>query len=132
MTVRHPPNPSERSMSLWSAFTTGTARIWLHRRMVLWFYLLNAVFASVVLYPFWRLVARISTTDLADEFASGFALVPNDGAAVVDVVVVPRVVVCRVGALPLVLRAADRRAAVIHEPITVVICIAGADALWRA
>ncbi len=61
-------------MSVWSAFITGTKRIWLHRRMVLWLYLLNALVASVILYPFFRLVSRISKTDLADDFVSGFAL----------------------------------------------------------
>ena len=59
-------------MSPWSAFKNGMARIWFHKRLVLWLYLINVVFAAVLVIPLRDVVGRISKTDLADEFVSGF------------------------------------------------------------
>jgi len=61
-------------MSPWIAFKDGTARIWFHKRLIVWLYLANLVFAAVLLFPLRKLVSEISRTDLADEFVSGFQI----------------------------------------------------------
>ncbi|MGB2986316.1 MAG: hypothetical protein WBE26_10575 [Phycisphaerae bacterium] len=61
-------------MSPWTAFKNGMARIWFHKRLLLWLYLINLVFASVLVFPFRNVVSEISKTDLADEFVSGFTV----------------------------------------------------------
>ncbi len=61
-------------MSVLSAFKSGTARIWLHKRLVLWLYLLNLVFAAVLIFPLRKIVSQISKSDLADGFVNGFPL----------------------------------------------------------
>ena len=61
-------------MSPWSAFKNGMARIWFHKRLVLWLYLINLAFAAVLVIPLRNVVSEISKTDLADEFVSGFAV----------------------------------------------------------
>ena len=59
-------------MSSLTAFKEGMARIWLHKRLLVWLYLINVLFAAVLVYPFRELVAKIGKTDLADEFVAGF------------------------------------------------------------
>lgn len=61
-------------MSVLSAFKSGTARIWLHKRLVLWLYLLNLAFAAVLVFPLRKIVSQISKSDLADDFVSGFPM----------------------------------------------------------
>ncbi len=55
------------------AFAQGVRRIRLHKRILLWLYLVNVAFASVLIFPFRRLLDKISKTDLADEFLEGFS-----------------------------------------------------------
>jgi hypothetical protein len=59
-------------MSPWAAFKVGTGKIRLHKRLVLWLYLANAVFAATLVFPLRSVIAEISKTDLAAEFTSGF------------------------------------------------------------
>ena len=59
-------------MSVIDAFSRGTARIWLHKRLLLWLYALNLLFAAVLVFPFRQVVGELSKTDLADDFVSGF------------------------------------------------------------
>jgi len=59
-------------MSPWAAFKKGSARVWLHKRLVLWLYLINLVFAAVLVFPFRNIVGKIGKTDLADDFVAGF------------------------------------------------------------
>ncbi len=59
-------------MSPWGAFTNGTARIWFHKRLILWLYLINLAFAAVLVIPLRNVIREISKTDLADEFVSDF------------------------------------------------------------
>lgn len=61
-------------MKVFDAFADGTARIWLHKRVLLWLYLINLLFAAVLVVPFRRVVGELSKTDLADEFVAGFPL----------------------------------------------------------
>ena len=61
-------------MSPWTAFKQGTARIWSHKRLIVWLYLANLLFASVLVLPIRKIVGEISNIDLADEFVSGFQL----------------------------------------------------------
>jgi len=61
-------------MSPWTAFVNGTARVWLHKRVVGWLYLINVLFAAIMVWPLRKLVGEISTTDLADDFVTGFSL----------------------------------------------------------
>ena len=56
-----------------AAFAHGMRRIWLHKRILLWLYLINIVFASVLVYPFRRILDKVARTDLADEFLTGFS-----------------------------------------------------------
>ncbi len=62
----------EIAMSILKAFTSGLSRLWFHKRMLAWLYLVNLLFAGVLLAPFRRLVAGINRTDLIDDFAAGF------------------------------------------------------------
>lgn len=57
-----------------TALKKGTARIWFHKRLLLWLYLINVLFSAVLVYPFREVVSKISKTDLADLFLSGFRL----------------------------------------------------------
>ncbi len=59
-------------MSALRSFRRGTARIWLHKRLILWLYLINLAFAAVLVYPFRTVLGRLGRTDLSDEFVSGF------------------------------------------------------------
>lgn len=61
-----------RGVSSLAALGHGIARIGLHRRLLVWLYAVNILFAAVLVYPFRRLVAEISKTDLADAFVAGF------------------------------------------------------------
>ncbi len=60
--------------SPWTAFGRGMARVWLHKRLLVWLYLLNLLFAAVLVFPFRRLVEVVARTDLADDFVRGFDL----------------------------------------------------------
>lgn len=55
------------------AFAQGLRRIRLHKRILLWLYLINVLFASVLIFPFRRVLDKVSKTDLADEFLEGFS-----------------------------------------------------------
>lgn len=55
------------------ALARGVQRIWMHKRILLWLYLINIAFASVLIFPFRRLLDKVSKTDLADEFLEGFS-----------------------------------------------------------
>lgn len=59
-------------MVSWKALNAGTARIWVHKRLLLWLYLINMVFAVVLVFPLRNLVSTIAETDLADDFLSRF------------------------------------------------------------
>ena len=61
-------------MSVFGAFAKGTARIWLHKRLILWLYGMNLAFAAVILFPLRKVVQEVSKTDLADGFLTGFPL----------------------------------------------------------
>ncbi len=61
-------------MLSWKALKTGTSRIWLHKRILVWLYLINVLFAAVLVLPFRNLVSEISKTDLSDDFVTGFHL----------------------------------------------------------
>jgi len=61
-------------MSPWTALKEGSARIWFHKRLLLWLYLVNLVFAGVLVAPFREIVGELGKTDLADKFVSGFPL----------------------------------------------------------
>ena len=56
------------------AFQRGTARIWLQKRVILWLYMVNVVFAAVLIYPFRAVVGELSKTGLADDFVAGFQI----------------------------------------------------------
>lgn len=62
------------AMSPWTAFKIGTGRVWLHKRVILWLYAVNIAFAAVLVYPFRTAVAKLSKTDLADDFVAGFQI----------------------------------------------------------
>lgn len=57
---------------MWGAFTAGTARIWLHKRLILWLYVVNLAFAAVMVIPLRKLLGEISKTDLAYHFVNCF------------------------------------------------------------
>lgn len=61
-------------MVSWKAFKNGTVRIWSHKKLVLWLYLINVLFAAVLVLPFRKLVSKISRTDLSEDFVRGFHL----------------------------------------------------------
>ncbi len=61
-------------MISWKAFKNGTVRIWSHKKLVLWLYLINVLFAAVLVLPFRKLVSKISRTDLSEDFVRGFHL----------------------------------------------------------
>jgi len=61
-------------MSPWTALKEGSARIWFHKRLLLWLYLVNLLFATVLVVPFREVVSELGKTDLADKFVSGFPL----------------------------------------------------------
>ncbi len=67
-------NSPKATMSPWSAFKRGTERIWLHKRLILWLYLVNLAFAAVLIKPMRSVVEELSKTDLADDFVSGFQI----------------------------------------------------------
>ncbi len=60
------------SISVLGAFTAGTARIWLHKRLILWLYVINLGFAAVLVVPLRKILGEIAKTDLADRFVTGF------------------------------------------------------------
>ena len=57
-----------------AAFSHGMRRIWLHKRILLWLYLVNVAFAGVLLHPFRQVLDKVSKTDLADDFLEGFSI----------------------------------------------------------
>ena len=61
-------------MSIFGAFARGTARIWIHKRLILWLYLVNLAFAAVLMLPFRKVIGRISRTDLSEGFVTGFPM----------------------------------------------------------
>ncbi|MGD2110635.1 MAG: hypothetical protein PVI86_14750 [Phycisphaerae bacterium] len=61
-------------MKVFDAFSEGTARIWLHKRVLFWLYVINVLFAAVLVVPFRRLAGELAKTDLADDFVSHFPL----------------------------------------------------------
>jgi len=67
-------NDQKSVLSPWAAFRQGTRRIWLHKRLAVWLYVTNLVFAAVLLYPVRTAVGELSKTDLADDFVSGVQL----------------------------------------------------------
>ena len=59
-------------MSIFDAFSTGTARIWLQKRVLLWLYVINLLFAAVIVAPYRQAFGDLNKTDLADQFVAGF------------------------------------------------------------
>ncbi len=72
MSMGHREKPSSM-LTPSGAFAQGVQRIWLHKRILLWLYLINVAFAGVLVYPFRRILDKVSKTDLADEFLEGFS-----------------------------------------------------------
>lgn len=61
-------------MTPFQAFMRGFGRIRRHKRLLLWLYLLNVIFAAVLVVPFRGVVEEVAKTDLAEGFVAGFSL----------------------------------------------------------
>lgn len=70
MTVSTEPHP----LSPFSALRQGASKIWFQKKMLLWLYLLNLLFAGVMVYPLRSAMSELSKTDLSADFVTGFRI----------------------------------------------------------
>ncbi len=70
MTVSTEPLP----LSPFSALKQGASKIWFQKKMLLWLYLLNLLFAGAMVYPLRAVMTELSHTDLSEDFVSGFRI----------------------------------------------------------
>ena len=60
-------------MTVWAAFGDGLARIRQHKRLILWLYLVNILFAAVLILPARNLLTELNKRDVANAFVAGFS-----------------------------------------------------------
>jgi len=63
-----------KPLSPWSAFKQGASKIWFQKKMLLWLYLVNLLFAGAIVYPLRSAMSELSKSDLSEGFVTGFRI----------------------------------------------------------